>query len=287
MSKYLIAMLLPFLNFKLSFGDGDVAAVETSQGEEIKTAEQSPITEQVEETAKPAEQSAEKTFTQAELDEIVQKRISKLERKAERQRIEAETRAQVLREVQSKPEPAQGKPNPEDFTDYSEYQEALTDWKVDQKLASIEQRKAAEIQKESEKSEAQRASERQAELVESGERKYEDFEDVVKSDKHIYSRAAYLSILESDIGSDIVYHLAKNQDEAKRIAELPAYAQAKEIGKLEDRLSAKPPVKTSSAPSPIKPIEGKGNLTKKLEDMTYEEMLEHDRKRGARYLNNR
>lgn len=256
---------------------------------------ETPATEQIVEPAKvestdaegtqPEDKQAEKTFTQAELDEIVQKRIAKLERKAERTRIEAETRAKVLQEVQEKQVPSANKPSPDDFTDYSDYQEALTDWKVEEKLKSIEQQKEQEKVRVRQQSEAERTSERQQELIDAGERKYEDFEDVVKSDKHNYSQAAYLSILESDVSADIVYYLAKNQDEAKRIADLPAFAQAKEIGKLEDKLSTKQPIKPSNAPTPIRPIEGKGNLTKKLEDMSYDEMLEHDRKRGARYLN--
>ena len=287
MSKTLLAMLLPFLSIKFNFGDGDGGAIEVPQ--------ETPATEQIVEPAtvdetkaegtQPEDKPAEKTFTQAELDEIVQKRIAKLERKAEKQRIEAETRAKVMQEVREAAKPISTKPSPEDFTDYSEYQEALTDWKVDEKLKSIELQKEQEKVRASQQSEAERIREREAHLIEAGERKYDDFEDVVRSNTQDYSKAAYLSILESDISAEIMYHLAKNQDEAKRIAGMPAFAQAKEIGKLEDKLSAKQPIKPSNAPSPISPIEGKGNLTKKLEDMTYEEMLEHDRKRGAKYLN--
>lgn len=264
----------------------ELPVVETSQGEVIETAEQAPVLENAEETAKPAETQADKTFTQAELDEIVQKRVNKLERKMERQRIESETRTKVLQEVEHKPEPATDKPKVEDYADYADFIEDLTDWKTDQKLNGLKEREIQEKERQSQLSEQERTSERQRDLIEEGERKYDDFEEVVKADKTNLSRAAYLSILESDISSDIVYHLAKNQDEAKRIADLPAYAQAKEIGKLEDKLSAKAPLKTSNAPAPIKPIEGGKNITKRLEDMTYDEMLEHDKKRGARYLNN-
>ncbi|MES1989226.1 MAG: hypothetical protein V4440_14575 [Pseudomonadota bacterium] len=263
----------------------ELPVVETSQGEVIETADQAPALENAEDTAKPADTQADKTFTQAELDEIVQKRVNKLERKMERQRIESETRNKVMQEVAAKPTPAADKPKVEDYADYADFIEDLTDWKTDQKIRSIKDNENQEKAQRSQQSEQDRRTERQQELLENGERKYEDFEDVVKSDKTVYSQAAYLSILESDISSDIVYHLAKNQEEAKRIAALPAYAQAKEIGKLEDKLSAKAPVKTSNAPTPIKPIEGGKNITKKLEDMSYEEMLEHDRKRGARYLN--
>jgi hypothetical protein len=44
-------------------------------------------------------------------------------------------------------------------------------------------------------------------------------------------------ITESDIGPQIVYELCKNPQEAKRIAALPAYKQAAEIAKIEERLS--------------------------------------------------
>jgi hypothetical protein len=241
--------------------------------------------ETVDSEATPAaEKVVDKTFTQAELDEIVQKRINKFERKMERQRIEAETREKVRVEQQAKPVEAPDKPNAEDFTDYDQYIEALTDWKTDQKFAQREAEQARKQAEKSQQTEAERTNERQNELLENGERKYDDFEDVVKSDKTVYSRAAYLSILESDQSADIVYHLAKNPDEAKRISELPAYAQAKEIGKLEDKLLQKPKPKPSNAPEPITPIEGSKSFQKKLEDMSYAEMTERDRKRGARYL---
>ncbi len=61
----------------------------------------------------------------------------------------------------------------------------------------------------------------------------------------------------SEAPGKILYHLAKNPDEAERIASLPLGQQAREIWKLEQTLaSAKPPVKPSAAPEPIKPLGG-------------------------------
>lgn len=238
----------------------------------IEEVKQAPATEPAEEiTETPSEEQAAKTFTQAELDEIVQKRINKLERKMERQRIEAETRAKVLQEVAAKPEVVQGKPDVSQYTDYADYLEALADWKAEQKFSSLEQARAQKAAQEKQQSEASRVSERQTELVEEGERKYDDFEDVVKSDKHNYSQAAFLAILESDNKADIVYHLAKHPEEADKIAALPAFAQAKEIGKLEDRLLAKPPKRASSAPEPVKPIGSRSASEKDPSDMTDKE----------------
>lgn len=247
--------------------------------------EQAPTPETVEEKPEtPSEEkAADKTFTQAELDEIVQKRINKLERKMERQRIEAETRAKVQQELAAKPE-VTGKPDVAQYGDYADYLEALADWKAEQKYESLKQADAQKIVKEKQQSEASRVSERQTELIEEGERKYDDFEDVIKSDKHNYSQAAFLAILESDNKADIVYHLAKHPEEADKIAALPAYAQAKEIGKLEDRLQAKAPIKPSNAPEPVTPIAGGKALTKTYETMSIAELEADAKKRGARWV---
>lgn len=282
MSNHLFAMLLPFLNFRMNMAEdgGGGAAPEAVEANET---EQAPTPEKVEETETASEQQPEKTFTQAELDEIVQKRISKLERKMERQRIEAETRAKVTQELQARPEPAQEKPTVDKFATYDEYLEAIADWKAEQKFLEIQQREKNKETEAKQKSESQRVTERQTELIEAGERKYDDFEDVVKSDKNEYSRAAYLAILESDKPEEIVYYLAKNPDEAAKLAQLPAYAQAKEIGKLEDKLSAKKPVKTSNAPKPIDPIGSGSAHSKTVEAMNMDEYLQYRKKQNPRW----
>jgi hypothetical protein len=264
--------------------------LQTSQGEEIKPAEQSPVTEIAEVTETPAEKEADKTFTQAELDAIVQKRISKLERKMERQQIEQETRQKVLQEIQSKPEPVQGKPKIEDFTDYSEYQEALTDWKVDQRLSQIESQKAQKASQETEQSKAERINQRSQEIMEEGSAKYDDFDEMPqKTAEHLKSKGLRLSVpfvnalAEADNAPDIVAHLYQNPDEAERIARLSEFAQAKEVGKLEDRLSAKKPIKTSTAPKPIEPITGSNSSVKSIENMSQREYAEYRAKQGARW----
>jgi len=258
------------------------AIVESEQPKEV---EQAPITETVaEEAEKPSEeQKADKTFTQAELDEIVQKRIAKIERKNERQRIESETRAKVLSEQQQQQVKVNERPREEDFSDYGSFLEELADWKADEKISQRENEKIqADIQK-SQQAEMSRQSERRTVLMETGEAKYEDFEDVVNASKLRIAEPAYLAILESDISADLVYHLAKDSVEAERIASLSPYAQAKEIGKIEDKLSAKQPIKKSDAPKPISPVSGSKDFTKSYEDMTIAEIEADAIKRGARW----
>jgi len=236
-----------------------------------------------------------KTFTEeelkAQLDAEAAKIRNKYERKLEKARIESQTRAQVLQEVASQQESQPDAPREEDFTDYGEFLRASARYEVKQEMAEIrkqEQQREVDIKQQSEQS---RKAELEEALMEKGNSKYSDFEEVAESTGELlksknlrFSTAMLGALLEAENSQDIVYHLGKTPEEAERIAKLPAYAQAKEIGKLELSLSAKKPVKTSNAPEPVKPIEGGKNLTKRLEDMSYEEMREHDRKRGAKYL---
>lgn len=226
---------------------------EELQQEVVNEVEQPQVSEpeKSEQTEKPSETTAEKTFTQAELDEIVQKRLTKFERKLERQRREGESLPKATEEHQ----PQLGnKPKSEDFSTYDEFIEALADYKAESKIVELDtKRKQAEIENVR-KTEEQRQEERRYALMENGEDKYDDFQEVVKASKLQIAEPAYLAILESDLSSDLVYFLAKNDEEANRISQLSPYAQAKEIGKLEDKLAQRPTKKTSNAPEPIKPI---------------------------------
>lgn len=229
------------------------------------------------------EKAEDRKFTQAELDEIVQKRIAKFERKLEKQRIEAETRAKVLAEVNQPKVEAPQTPRPEQFNTTEEYLEALAEQKAEQKFAELTQKQKEAERETKYKSEVERQNERKADMIRAGESKYDDFEDVVANAKTEISEPAYLAILETDNAADIVYYLGKNPAEADRISALSPYAQAKEIGKLEDKLSSKPN-KISNAPPPMTPAKGSQSITKTVEDMTLDEYMKDAAARGARWV---
>jgi hypothetical protein len=300
MSKLLQAMLFPFMH-KFQFGDGDAPAVDSNEivfdtsdpkpeSEQAKP-ETPPVAENAEAanaepakadepTEKPSAPEAEKTFTQAELDAIVQKRLNKLERKL----------TQQIHDV-AKPEPVAvptSKPQIEDFTDYADYVEALTEFKAKEIIQGERQREVDERNRQSYESENERKEVLQTELMEKGNDKYTDFDDVArKTGEHLkskglsFSQAMLGALLETSNAHDIVYHLGTDLNDAARIAALPAYAQAKEIGKLEDKLSAKAPPKPSSAPAPATPIHSGKSTAKSYEDMTTEEYTADARRRGA------
>lgn len=88
--------------------------------------------------------------------------------------------------------------------------------------------------------------------------KAKDFDDVVegfvaKGGK--FSDAVRELVMESDVGPQLTYHLAKNPVLANKISSLAPLQAAKEIARLEDTLS-NTSVKPTRAPAPLTPVKG-------------------------------
>ncbi|HEU4707931.1 MAG TPA: hypothetical protein VFS17_01330, partial [Methylophilaceae bacterium] len=156
-----------------------------------------------------------------------------------------------------KDEPAakpEGKPKQEDFATYEDYLEALAKHTV-----AEERRKAeAEAEEAKEKQTREAKAKTYAERAEKARERMPDFDDVVDQDLPV-SRAMIEVIMESDIGPDLAYYLGKNPDEATRIAQLSPIAAARELGKIEAKLTPADktdPPKPSDAPKPPNPVKG-------------------------------
>jgi hypothetical protein len=96
------------------------------------------------------------------------------------------------------------------------------------------------------------------------------------------------TIQASDVGPDIIYWLGTNPKESARIANLSPFMQAKEIGRIEAKLAADPPVKkTSTAPAPIAPVTARSTSTpgydttdpRSVKNMSTSEWIEAERLR--------
>lgn len=167
----------------------------------------------------------------------------------------------AARSQEPAPAPKAEAPRLEDFDDYNSYTEALTDWKVDQKL---DQRMAQEQQKVS----ASRAREREAqaaakfqERAQAATAKYPDFAEVTYSDDVPLSPVMREAVLESEHGADLAYWLGSHVEDAVRIAQLPPTAAARELGRIEASFAQATPAavpkekpKFSRAPEPIRPL---------------------------------
>lgn len=202
----------------------------------------------------------------------VEKRFSELTKQREDARREAqqardaaaamEARLKAL-EGQGKPAEKQAdpdaKPTPAQFTDAFEYAEALAEWSAENALknrdkAEVEKKQIAERQKVLSDWE-QRQQAIRAEL--------DDYAEVIESSTVSVSDQVRDAIIESDIGPQILYHLAKNPEFAATLASKSVSSALREIGKLEAKLSSgdksepeKPVAKPSRAPAPITPIRG-------------------------------
>lgn len=222
---------------------------------------QTPTGEQPE---KPAQ---ERTFTQKELDAIVQREKATERRRAARiAAAEAETKilreqAERTRNGGSEREERRGatedqEPNPKDFNDYASYDRAIARWEarqvVRQEQERIEQGRKVERERETQREHFERD---RAALMK-GAKEFSDFEDVVFDDEAPITKAMVRAALETDIPSKVAYYLARpeNRDEAITIAELPPTRQAAKVHELADRLAKAP--KPNANPAPIKPSGG-------------------------------
>lgn len=237
-------------------------------------------TSQEELTADPVEVNKpevkpEKTFTQKELDEILQKRLAKESRKIERY-SRAEAELQLLKaQMQPRQEPVNHEePKPEQFKDYESYIKAYTRYEAAEARREIKQQEEYERQQQAQYQHEERL---RSNIVKTAE-KYDDFKDVVGSIPSQYiSLAMRDAIGESDIGGDIAYHLGTNIQEAARIASLTPIGQVKAILDLEAKLKAPKKVKTD-APEPISPSGNRATVSKSPDQMTDKEFAEWRKK---------
>lgn len=182
---------------------------------------------------------------------------------------------------------ASNRPKPDDYKTVDDYQEALTDWKVDQKIQAREEK----LRQDSIKNEFQTKASQHSERVKKLSSQKEDWDDVQDVFKRVQVSAAVEQLIldAEDLSAELVYELGQDEEELKRICRMPALAAAKAIGKLEARLSktATPPKKektTTTAPKPPTPVRAKGASTPKgyhdkMTQREYEEWRNSQQKR--------
>jgi len=186
-------------------------------------------------------------------------RTGKRDRKIERQAKEIEELKRQLqaqpRPVEKPPEPPAGKPQLRDFETLEAYQEALTNWTIDQR----EQQREAEKKQKAVEAEDRKLQTDWKSKQSEARKTYPDYDNAVYSvpvpqgpGTGVIQRA----VLEDPNGAKVLYWLAKNPDHLKRITELSPVSAVRELGRIsaafDDQSSAngKSPPKTSSAPPP-------------------------------------
>lgn len=201
-----------------------------------------------------------------------QRRIDKLiARQAELERQLAERTAVQPPPVAPAPAAPAGEPKIEAYASYDEYVSALTDWRVENKFREME---AAITKAQAEEAVATQQREFSVKL-EAAREKYEDFDDVVSAAPPI-TVVTRDFILDSAVGTEIMYQLGQHPADAAKLAQLSPITQIKVLHALEARLAPQTPETkpkaTTKAPEPIRPIGTSAApvLTAKP-NMTYEE----------------
>lgn len=109
-----------------------------------------------------------------------------------------------------------------------------------------------------------------------------DYYEVTGNEDLPFTRGSALlqTMVDAELGPQIAYHLAKNPRLAHDIARLPPLQQAREIGRIEAKLSEKPTVpKVSEAPPPAAKLDASNPVVEKdPKDWTDTEFLKWRRK---------
>jgi transcriptional regulator NrdR family protein len=110
-----------------------------------------------------------------------------------------------------------------------------------------------------------------AEKLEKAKPNLADFDEIVNSTSVVVSDEVRDAIIESDVGPEILYHLAGlDGEDAQKFQSMPVAKALREIGKLEARFEkqeaaeetavrSKPVVQKSKAPAPLSPIKATGS----------------------------
>ena len=202
------------------------------------------------------------------------KRIDKLNGRVSAAQEEANYwKEQALKgkQDQEKPEPepelqADAKPDQDDFDDYDDYVDALTDWKVDQKLSARDAKQKESKMKTEFQDRVQSFQEKNRAFVD----KTEDYAEVAESVNDVTMSITVQDIIvDHENGPELMYELAKHKAEFKRICALPPLKAAIAMGNFEaknlsNESKPKPKAKKSKAPRPMTPVKGKGGGLRKI-----------------------
>ena len=133
-------------------------------------------------------------------------------------------------------------PRQEDFETWEEYQDAKTDWKVEQRLKA-------------EKQEAikQTKAERYKAAVSEFKATVPDFDDVVNNYDGPFTEDMAVALLESPVGAKVSYYIASNPEIGHKLATLDKLSLGREIGRIEAKLEYEESSKNHSGKSNTSP----------------------------------
>ena len=243
-----------------------------------------PPAEPAEEVEKQAEE--ERTFTRQEHEAAIQAAKGKLERRYEREyqrKLEVENAA-LRQQFAPKPVEPAGKPVRDSFNgDDIAYVEALTEWKATQFIEQRERQWQEQSQARSHEQSVRETSRSFNERANEMRRTNPDFDELIFREDLKVTDAMGRVIAISENGPRLALYLAKNPDEAARIANKHPDLAGLELGRLEAKIMSTAAKLTSSAPAPTKPSISSKSFVADLERMSFEDYEKTRAKQGARW----
>ena len=251
----------------------DSSNAATFYAERLGLADQEPTeAESVKEDSEPeqveaqSEPEAKEDAREQKRGDKLNKRFDKVTKRAQQAEAEARELREKLQSYEARVNPQEqpktvieGKPTASQFNDAFEYAEALAEWSAENALRQRDEQEASRKAQEAQEKLTKAWSEKIAKAKEN----LPDFDRMVKSSDIVISDPIRDSIVDSDVGPQLLYHLATNEDFAKELTEMPVAKALKQLGKLEAQFEAKDTpkaekknVSSSKAPEPIKPLSG-------------------------------
>ena len=227
---------------------------------------------------------------EAETEERSERAKRRDREKAAKQRLTEERNAAVaqLSELEARRQKvldagkADKEPTEAEYPDPFDLQTAKMLWGVERKLT---QREAKQVEEAADavKSQVENINQQEraviaeawAAQVADAKTRYADFEAVAHH-APISDRVAEL-VATSDMGADVAYYLGQNHNLARALSTMPLVEAARELGRIEARLSLPKPRTQTNAPDPITPVSGKVGASRDPSKMSMEEYIDSRR----------
>mgnify|MGYP003460681662 FL=1 len=233
-------------------GDASASFSEPPPRQAEEKAEAPPKAPVKDETDTPSRKPVPESIKNAKPKDHIQSRIAHYASETRAAREEAKQLREAFERVMAKQDGVKastspdGKPNPDDYPEYSQYVEALTDWKVEQR-----ETKNRETQSKTEASE--HFSKRYAAYTQEIDKFVAGFEDpnavkdAMNSDDVPVTAAMGDAIMDlGAAGVEVMFHLSQHPHEAMQIAQMHPRMAVVMIGRLAERLEVQS--KQSQAP---------------------------------------
>lgn len=222
-------------------------------------------TEEAEEpgAAAPKREKSAGKLSFAELRARVRELEAQLAKAPKAERAEIKEEIAEVEEKQAKAEKLRARPRSADknadgtpkYKDWNEYEDDMDKWYDERADIRVNETLSKREQEQTVASQNRKIEQSWNDRTAKARETHDDFDNVALDPegpgKHI-SRGSVVDqwILESDLGAEILYHFGNDLPDLLRYAKLSPVAAARELTKLEAKLSGEPEAKTPAPPEP-------------------------------------